>query len=285
MVNTPSKIDTLVQDIYAVVDKGINVSEELSTEFGQSLSALVTSRLSEERQSGGYLRPSNIGEKCDRKLWYTINAPELAEELPPVVRLKFLLGDVVEQLVLFLAKVAGHNVQGQQDDVSIGGITGSRDAVIDGVVVDVKSASSFSFLKFKNHLTPDQDAFNYLDQLDFYLTASQNDPVVTEKDKAAFLAMDKQMATLALDVHKKQNKDWDQVIKDKQEMLASTKLPDRAFLPEPDGKSGNMKLTTECSYCPFKQACWPGLRTFLYSNGPRYLTHVARTPDVPEVNS
>lgn len=60
--------------------------------------------------------------------------------------------------------------------------------------------------------------------------------------------------------------------------------PERAFQPEPDGKSGNMKLGLQCSYCNMKHACYPNLRTFIYSNGPRYLTTVVKTPDVPEVD-
>jgi hypothetical protein len=43
-----------------------------------------------------------------------------------------------------------------------------------------------------------------------------------------------------------------------------------------------MKLGTGCSYCAFKKHCWPGLRGFAYSGGPRYLTNVVKTPDVPE---
>ncbi len=59
--------------------------------------------------------------------------------------------------------------------------------------------------------------------------------------------------------------------------------PNRGFMAEPDGKSGNMQLCMECRYCEYKHTCWPGLRTFLYSGGPRFLTKVVKEPDVPEV--
>jgi hypothetical protein len=52
-----------------------------------------------------------------------------------------------------------------------------------------------------------------------------------------------------------------------------------------DGKSGNLKLATICSYCPYKKECHPDLRTFIYSSGPRYLVKVVNTPKVPEVGS
>ena len=61
-----------------------------------------------------------------------------------------------------------------------------------------------------------------------------------------------------------------------------TPIPERCYPDIPDGKSGNMKLSVPCSYCSFKEHCWPELRTFIYSNGPRYLTKVVRTPDVYE---
>ena len=56
--------------------------------------------------------------------------------------------------------------------------------------------------------------------------------------------------------------------------------PNRAFSDVPDGKSGNMKLGTQCSYCEFKKVCWPDLKTYIYSSGPRYLTKVVREPKV-----
>lgn len=275
-------IKTLVRDIYDLVDNGGDISDELVSSFAQQLAEIVRSRMA-ERQQGSYLRPSNIGEKCDRKLWYSIRHPELAEPLSPETKLKFLIGDIHEAVLLFLAEASGHKVEGKQTVVELGGVSGSRDAVIDGVLTDVKSASSRSFLKFVDGLSPETDAFGYLKQLNFYLEASQNDELVTEKDKAAFLASDKTLGKLTLDVHKRSGIDFEKIIRDKRDMLASDKLPPRGFTSVPEGKSGNKKLGVECAYCPFKRTCWPGLRTFIYSSGPVFLTEVAREPKVFEV--
>ena len=44
-----------------------------------------------------------------------------------------------------------------------------------------------------------------------------------------------------------------------------------------------------CSYCQFKHSCWKeanegrGLRTFLYSTGPKHFTHVEKEPRVAEI--
>ena len=225
---------------------------------------------------------SNIGTKCDRKLWYTVNAQDKAEPLPPEVRFKFAFGHILEELVLFLAKEAGHSVEGTQDTLEINGVKGHRDAVVDGVVVDVKSASSFAFKKFDNHLTAEQDSFGYLDQLGAYLYASKDDPKVVHKERAAFIAVDKQLGHITVDVQPNTYKDYDKLVEQKKAVIALKDPPPKAFSDEPDGKSGNRKLCTECSYCAFKKTCWPELQTYIYSTGPRYLTVVDREPNVPK---
>lgn len=278
-----AKIGTLVQDVYELVDQGKEVSEEDIARFSSSLAQIMSDRLNEDRSGASYLRPSNIGEKCDRKTWLSVHRPELAEKLSPDTKLKFLIGDMWEQILLFLAEQAGHTVEGQQDRMEINGVVGSRDAVIDGVTTDVKSASTYSFQKFDKHLEITEDAFGYLKQIGFYLEAGKDDPVVTDKEHAAFFVGDKTLGKIALDIHKKGKTDYAELIEKKRKMLSSDKMPPRAYFDEPDGKSGNRKLGVACSYCPFKRTCWPGLRTFAYSTGPRFLTEVKRVPDVHEI--
>ena len=103
-------------------------------------------------------------------------------------------------------------------------------------------------------------------------------------NEAAFLAIDKQLGKICLDKHPKSSVDYKSKVAETKEMLASSSPPDRPYVAEPDGKSGNMKLGVACSYCSFKKTCWPEMRTFLYSNGPRFLTVVQRTPEVPELH-
>jgi len=272
-------LKTLVDDIYALFTEPHEFDEGNVEEFGRRLATHISNRISDEK-SGDALRMSNLGTPCNRKLWYTVNKPDKAEPLPPEVRFKFLYGDIVEELVLFLAKEAGHSVEGTQDTLSISGVKGHRDAVVDGVVVDVKSASSYSFKKFEGHLTAEDDAFGYLDQLGAYLYASKDDPKVVHKDHAAFIAVDKTLGHITVDVQPNTYKDYDKLVAEKKAMVALRTPPPRAFNDEPDGKSGNRKLGTECSYCSFKKECWPELQTFYYSSGPRFLTVVSREPNV-----
>lgn len=225
---------------------------------------------------------SNIGKPCERALWYELNGYE-GEGLSASTYLKFLYGDLVEELVLFLAQLAGHTVTGRQDVSEIEGIKGHRDAVVDGVLVDVKSASQYSFKKFQTGLTAEVDSFGYIPQLQSYLWAAQDDDQVTEKDRAAFLVVDKTLGHLTMDTHSKDTVNWAEFYNKKKEVVSSPEVPPRGFEPVPEGKSGNMKLPTPCGYCAFKHSCHKDLRTFLYSTGPVYLTHVAREPQVQEI--
>lgn len=244
----------------------------------------MTERLAEKRGTP-HLRLSNLGDKCSRKLWLQQHYPESEEKLSASTRLKFLFGDVIELLVLFLAKLAGHTVEGQQDELEIAGIRGHRDAVIDGVTVDVKSASSFSFEKFKYHLTPATDSFGYIPQLGSYLQAGQTDPIVRDKDRAGFLVVDKTLGHITLDLHPKQQVNYEELAEKRKAELALTDMPVRGYSDRPIGASGNRELGIECSYCPVRARCWPGLRSFAYSGGIKHLTVVKREPDVPELHS
>ena len=277
-------IDTLIPDLEALLTGGLdNLDEEIVKAFGERLASTMAARLRREDKREFTLRMSNIGKPCLRQLWLERVYPDKVEKLNASTLLKFQYGDLLEELLLFLADVSGHDVKGRQDESHIGSIKGHRDAVIDGVLVDVKSASTFSFNKFKNHLSPEADSFGYLTQLQSYLHAGQLDPIVTDKSRGAFLVIDKTLGHLCLDFHKYVPKDWESEYERRIEIVNGTEIPHRAFRPEPDGKSGNTKLGVNCSYCSVKTSCYPGLRAFKYYGGPTFLVNVAREPNVEEI--
>lgn len=276
------RIDTIVEDIYETLDKGMDdVPSHLLDNLVNGIRSAVHTSLT-DRETRATLRMSNIGTPCNRKLYYTVNNPEDKELLPPEARMKFLYGHLLEELLLFLAELSGHEVSGRQDEQEIEGIKGHRDAVIDGTLVDVKSASTFSFAKFQTGTLGQNDPFGYVDQLQSYLHAGQTDDTIKDKDRAAFLVVDKTLGKICLDVHKRKDEDLTRVYQYKKELVARDEPPARHYEPEPEGKSGNMKLGMNCSYCEFKKKCWPGLRGFAYSNKPIYLTTVKKEPNVPE---
>lgn len=280
-------ITSLVADINRLLTEGVYSSDGLNS-LSQRFNLLFQERLSTQRSesSDRTLRMSNFGTTCERKLWYSVNRGSTAREFLGHTRLKFLYGDILEELVLSLASEAGHSVEGRQDTLDLYGVIGHRDAVIDGFVVDVKSANGRSFQKYKKtaeEIRNDIWFAPYYTQLQLYLEASKDDKLVTTKNAAGFLAVDQEMGHLQLSLVPKSKDNWPTLISSKKKMLEAKLPPKRAFEDEPDGLSGNRKLCTYCSYCQFNQECHPGLRTFIASTGPKYLTVVKRLPNMVEV--
>lgn len=278
-------LDTIVSDIYRVIEgKGgwdATITEFLST----SIANVAEARFSKEQLPRNYLSLSGIGSPCDRKLWYKINQIEDSQPLSPEAIGTFFYGDLLEALILSLAVAAGHKVEGMQDKVSVFGVPGSRDAVIDGVTVDVKSASKYGFQKFYDGNLRQDDPFGYISQLSSYVFAGKDDPLVKDKTKGAFLVVQKDRFKLCLDEY-----DFTEEIKQKEEEIERTKamvagpIPEERIPPVPQSKSSqNTVLSTTCGYCEFRKVCWPEARTFLYSTGPVYMVDVVNEPRVTEL--
>ena len=275
------RIDTLVPDIEKVLSEGVDVTPFLSESLEELGKTLHEKLLPVAEKDTGDLRMSNFGTGCIRQLWYRVNRPKDAEELDPHTRLKFLYGHVIEWLLLFLAKAAGHKVEGEQTTLYVEGVPGHRDAIIDGHLVDVKSASKYGYQKFKNNTVPKDDTFGYMDQLSLYHHASLDD--LEDKKTASFLALEKEGGYFTLDTYPMPDRDWETEIRKKKELVHAPEPPSRGYEPVPYGRSGNESLPVVCSYCPFKATCHPGLRTFIYSGKPVYLTRVEREPEVQEI--
>lgn len=271
------QIETLVDDIYGLFGTDETFDLALFREFGDNLHDLMEFRFHNKRDGKGYLRMSNIG-RPDRQLWYDINGEGEKEPLLPPTLIKFAYGDMIEQMILLYAKMAGHTVEQEQTEVEVDGIKGHIDALIDGHVCDVKSASSFSFQKFESGslLEPGNDPFGYVAQLAGYVEA------LTPGKDGYFIAVDKTLGKICLlkvpATLLQQYRVRERISHIKK--VISGEIPDRCYPDVPDGKSGNMKLGAGCSYCPWKFKCWDNLQTFYYSTGPRYLTKVIKMPRV-----
>jgi hypothetical protein len=279
--STNKSIDTLVEDIYSLFDpeKDHTVNEEHIEQFGENIKDLLRERLAgRSSESRDPLRFSALGKK-DRQLWFASRNYE-TEELLSKTYLKFTFGDVIEQLLLFLAKESGHEVLHEQAEVEVDGVLGHIDAVIDGHVVDVKSASPFGFRKFETGTLFEDDAFGYIQQLSGYANV-----LTPDGPNPLFLAMDKvagDITTLEVPEFVVKDNKPEERIAHLREIISRDTPPPKCYDDVPDGKSGNRKLVAGCSYCGYKKHCWDGLRGFAYSGTPRYLTKVVREPDVPE---
>lgn len=276
-------LDTLIHDLDTLHTSGHKATPERLQQLADGIAAAVKRSLERpfEEERGTTLRMSNIGKPA-RQLWYESQG-EAKEELNGATLRKFLMGDLWEELLLWLAEEAGHKVEKRQAEVQVDGVIGHIDAVIDDVVVDVKSASKFGFEKFRKGTLSDDDAFGYYDQLGGYAEAL-NLPgawLAVNKETAALCVLEAPQEELqALDIPGR--------ISYLRDALASEEPPERCYVPIPEGKSGNMVLPVGCSYCAFKHKCWKdsndgaGLRCFMYSTGPRFFTHVEREPNTPE---
>ena len=279
------KIDTLVEDIYSTIQGEGNWNAAVTRHFSSRLSMLSCQRFLKPQEPRSYLSLSSVGTPCKRKLWYKINLVGKGEPLEAYTLLKFFYGDMIEELILCLTAASGHKVEGMQDRLDVHGVKGHRDAIIDGMTIDVKSCSSYAFKKFKEGRLRDDDPFGYISQLSSYVYAGKDDPLVTNKTHGAFLAVDKQNGHVCLDVY-----DFSKELKKKEKEIAATikmvggKIPGKKLKAVPQSKtSANKKLGMVCSYCEYKQDCWENLRTFIYSYGPEYLVEVHTEPKVPEV--
>ena len=279
-------INTLVQDIYDLMEKrntpeGVDVNAEIER-FGDAMKDLMkTEFLPNKSYSNRKLRLSAIG-KPDRQLWYSYNG-YTGEKLLPHNYIKFMYGHMIEEMLLFFTRLAGHSVEGEQKKCTVEGVDGHMDARIDGRLIDVKSTSSYSFKKFKDGTLAEDDPFGYVAQLKAY-AHSEGD------DKYGWLAIDKQnghLCYLEYDNNTKHPK-IDYNIADRvnhvKTVVKSEEPPERCYDPVEDGKSGNMKLPVGCSYCGYKKHCYPDLRGFAYSTGVRFLTKVVNEPKVPEID-
>ena len=281
------QIETLVDDIYELLEKGSpngTPTQQYLDEFAEAVKQAVTSYMA-PREDRRTLRLSAIG-KPDRKLYYDVRGSGVEpEKLRGNELFKFLYGHLIEATLIYLAKEAGHKVEDEQREVVLGGVVGHMDCKIDGVVTDVKSASTYSFRKFKDGTLEEDDAFGYMEQLAGYATADGT-------NEGAFLAADKTLGHIAL-LRVPKDKVEGLKIEDRieyvKEMVKSDDVPPRCYDAIPEGKSGNLALPAGCSYCSHKFKCWEdanggvGLRTFLYSTGPKYLTHIEKEPNVMEV--
>ena len=279
-------IDTLVEDIYSLFtnDEEIKIDKKHLDAFAEAVASSVASAISEVRKPREpSLRLSLIGHK-DRKIWYEMNGAEKQQLSAPTL-IKFLYGDILEQLLILFTKVAGHDIVEEQAELTSNGVRGHKDATIDGVLVDFKSASPYSFKKFKEGTILNDDPFGYIAQISAYSDADNNPNV-------GFVAIDKSSGEICycpiddMDLINSGNR-----IDEIRSFLEKDTPPEKCYDSVPDGSSGNHKLHIGCAFCDYKFTCWSdandgaGIRTFQYSNGPKHLVKVGKVPNVPEITN
>ena len=245
-------MDTLVEDIYPLMvnrntGDGVDVEEEID-KFGEAMKDIMRKEfLPGGRRDGRKLRLSSVG-KNDLIQWFAYNGYR-GERIKPHTLIKFMYGHMIEEMLLFLVRLTGHDVTDEQKEVSVGGVKGHMDCKIDGIVTDVKSTTKYGLMKFKDGTLAANHDFGYVDQIKAYAHA--------EGDFSG---------------------DIEERIEHVKKSVKQEDRPSRCYSPEEDGKSGNLKLCTTCSYCQYKRICYPEVRAFFTGSGPKFLTTVVNVP-------
>jgi len=283
------KLNTLVDDIYNKLSalgegKSLNLSDEVIDQFGEDMKEVLRHWSTPSPRSTATLRMSNIG-RPNRQLWFDMKTEQEAQPITPSTFIKFLYGHMLEEVVLLLVRLAGHTVSDEQKEVKVKGVQGHMDCVIDGEVIDIKTASGFAFKKFRDGTLREDDTFGYMAQLAGYESGHGT-------DNGGFLAMNKESGELALYCPEELDKpNIESKIDKVKKSLKNKKPPELCYQPVPDGVSGNMKLPRGCMYCRHKVECHKdsnagkGLRIFKYSKGYSYLTRVVKEPRVQEITN
>ena len=263
----------IVKDIYRYLEKYPKVSDKDAKRLSDMISAVVKEKLQQYRKPS--LSMSSIGKPA-RRLWMDIKYPQKPDGQ---ARLKFLYGDIIEQLVIWLLQQTGHKVTKTQAKVEVNGVPGSIDLLLDGELRDVKSCSSHAFKKFKEGTLPENDPFGYCAQLAGYNSYFKS-------NHPGFIAVNKESGEICEYIP---DKEWDlpnpsEIIK-RAKSVVSAKTPTMppCDQPIPFGNSGNMSVPTCCKYCAHIKRCWPKARAFKYSTGTEYLTVVKKVPNVKEI--
>ena len=252
-------INTVVPDVYEVM-KSRDYSGDLNTiamQAGREVEEAIKKAF-EPYENKNELRMSSIG-RCERAQWYAVKG-YTPEELEGSVYLTFLQGHILEAVLVALIKLAGHDVQDQQKKHTVEGINGSQDCTIDGELVDIKTASAWSFdNKFAEDGIKD-DTFGYIKQLSGYGKTE-------DRKDGYFLAFNKNKSTLKL-CKQELEEDIDTFIVDLKDKMESDTPPMRLANATTFSKAeAKEKLCMTCAFCGFKEDCYGSLIAKLVPSG------------------
>jgi len=243
-------IQTLIPDIYDTLQSKSYSGDlkSIAKQAGHEVEEAINNAFTPYEQKTN-LRMSGIG-RCERVQWYGVKG-YTQEEIGGSVYLTFLQGHVLEAVIVALIKLAGHEVEGQQEKHTVEGVNGSQDCNIDGELVDIKTASAWSW---DNKFTPTgiaDDGFGYVKQLSAY---GKN----ANRKHGYFLALNKNKSTLKL-CKQELEQDIDTFIVDLKDKMKSDTPPMRIAKATTLTKQGEEKLCMTCSFCGFKEHCYGSL--------------------------
>lgn len=263
--------DTLLEDvgeqlILAAKGEG-TLTPEAEAFFNDNMQPILKKMLVGEKRvrKPKVLYISEVGHPCVRKLWYKVR-PELftAKAFNPAALFKFVYGDVIELLFLTLAINSGHEVTHYQHSIVIPvegtdwEIRGRTDAVIDNVLIDVKSASPMAFKKFRDFETlAKNDSFGYILQLLSYWSSLHPDV----EGRTGFIAIEKVTGDIVIPTIEPIMHVPNNMYKEIVEAVTLEEPPHRMLgwyeTTKKSLEKHEASVATVCNYCEFKEVCIP----------------------------
>jgi hypothetical protein len=273
-------ISTLVDDIQMVLRTNV-AAAPLEQDAWAHVALRMVASIAPRPPTPGYVRdpyviwPREIGEQCLRKIWYNLHPETHPAPVNAVDSLKFKYGHLIEEVTLTYAELAGHEVQHRQMKLveSMESTSGDRwlvrgkiDAVIDGVLVDVKSCSRSVF----------QDLSSYYEQVRWYAKAGG-------WKEAGILAVEKSSGRMRYEAVPLCHGGTGRIQTfhgDTLDELSATTPPDRSLIFHP---GSNGKMPDGCLWCPHKYRCWPDLVAYKYAYGPEFFVEPPMRMRVPRM--
>jgi hypothetical protein len=241
----------------------VKLPEKLVDELSKNIKTSLTRDHGDEFT----LRMSNLG----RPLCQLQMQKKGAERIPKREKQQstiFATGHMLEAWLVMIMKAAGVPIVGEQTacSVDIDGnvISGTSDIIIDygndHAVWDVKSASKYSFSKFKEGYgaIEENDSFGYITQGEMYSEAHGmpfGGWVVVNKDNGEICVCETPINGMSAETYT--------VVASKIHVL-DTNMPfkrcfediEETFYKKP---TGNRVLPFACDWCDYKRECWPDL--------------------------
>jgi hypothetical protein len=274
------ELNAIPKDIEQLLKGGAKVSPEELSNLSEAVAKAAASYLN-PRDETFKLRMSSIGYP-ERQLWFKANKKEAATPLGLDRLLTFMVGSIMEEVILWLLEKTGkYRVTDRQETVTVDGVVGHTDCRINGIGVDVKTAGKGSFDKFVTRSIKDNDPYGYLPQIAGYFKEDKNDGV-------GFLVFGKDNGELVFSGFSKEElPDAREKIKKAKEVISLSEPPKEKCYPLKEQKNGNNVVPNNCVWCQFFKECYKGeaIRAFSYASGPTYLAgEVKSEPKVREVD-
>lgn len=227
---------------------------------------LMRQLMQDREEKPGRLYVTRFSHPCARKGAYGYHAFE-AEEVRPRGKINFLVGDMVEIALASLGRLAGCDLQTPPKvilDINGTQVTGYGDDLLqeggEGYLVEYKKVTSYALRRFQRNGV--EDAWGYASQIHCYLKG-------LSLDKAILLAAAPETGALHEQVLFFDEVAWLAARNRASQILASRpeRLPMRA-IPTVVTKNGREKLGLQCSYCNYRQHCWPEAKMELVRGRP-----------------